>query len=443
MQNSDASAWGWQLLPALWFMLGALSPWISHALAADSPGPTNPAPSLMEVYAAAEKASPRLKALAQGGLALQRELEGLQGQRWVNLDAALISSHTLSTNKDNTNIQTGLQLTNTFDIANRTGFDVQLKEYARLRNAYRLQLERKQLFLAVATDYYRLLFARRLLAMHQLSASQLQAQAGQLSQSVTLGKTAAIDRDRLRVELLSQQNQLVQDRLEVTHRLQNLRFASGLDLGPTALPGTGLLTLEAPPAGAEQSLPSGRDALEAAFVQNAPELHLLVMDRQSEEVNLHKEEASWYPSLSVSALYQLSTFTLGPEALEQTSANLSFKLLDGGRALRIAAQQARVRAAELEYAQQERTLRNQFLNAWAELQALAERLQAQHQALLQARANRERLWEGYRRQFVDLTTLLTANRDWLTLEADYCDQLARYDELSAGLRHQSQGDIYR
>lgn len=400
---------------------------------------------LMQVFAAATRISPRLKSLDASRTAIQAEIEGLQGQRWVNLDASLSGTQTLSSNKDNSNVQTGIQLSNTIDIANRTGFDVQLKQYEQLKTAYQLQLERKQLFLGLTTDYYRLLFASRLLNVHQLSTLQLKTQVSQLSQGVNLGKTAAIDRDRLQVELLSQQNQLAADQLEVTQRLQNLRFTSGLDLGPEQpLPQTpALLPVEAPPPGPAQALAGSRDELESAYLRNAPELQMLVMDRQTEEVNLHKEEAGWYPSLTLSMLYQLSSMTPSPEALEQANATVSFKWLDGGRASRIAAQAAKIRAAELEYAQQERTLRNQFHNSWAELAALAQRLQAQHGALLQARANRERLWEGYRRQFVDLTTLLNANRDWLTLEANYFDNLARYDELSAGLRHQSQGDIYQ
>lgn len=406
------------------------------------PAQANSDSRIMEIFATAIKYSAQLQSLVHSRDALQHEIRGLQAQRWVNLDMTLSGGNSFSTTQANTNLQTNLQMNNTFDIANKIGFDIQRKEYEMLKNRYQANLLRKNLFQLLASQYYHLCFTSWKKEVHQKSIDQLQTQLLMMDQGVRLGKFAAMDRDRLRVEILNQQVLLANDQLEIVQALQQIHQLSGLDLSQEHFPGIEQATLDDSLMNPLDPSHLNVDQLTQSFLQTSPELQMLVLDKLSEEVHQHQIEASWYPDLKVSQNYQLNTLTPSPEAMQQTTANLHFQFLDGARGPEVTASEDRIKALELDYVDLERSLATQFYNNWSELTSRYRQHQLLEQALTQARSNRERLLAGYQRQFSDLTTLLSASRDWLSLEASVLDNLAQYHISQAILQHQSQGDIF-
>lgn len=384
---------------------------------------------LMKLFKATLNYSPQLKSYSYTQQSLEQDVKGLEADRWINLDVSLTAGESLSSITANSNLQSGTLITNTIDIANKTSFNVLLKQYEQLKNHYQYNLERKNVFVQLNTDYYRLLAALRLKDIHQSSLTALQSQLKLVATGVEKGLYPDVDKQRLQIENFNQQTLLAKDQLEIKQRLQNLRQLSGLDLSGS-LPSSELLTQHDP-------------LNEETFVQNAPELMLIEMDRSSAQVVIQQEQAGWYPDLQLSQFFQMTPVSTSPEALQQFKASFNFKLLSGGRPNRIEAQQKKIKALEENHHNQELVLRTQFRNLWSELNTLSENNRTLSQALNQARSNLERLQEGYRRKFSDLTTLITANRDRLTLEASYLDNLARYNEIYQSLLHQTQGDIYR
>lgn len=384
---------------------------------------------LMPLFKATLDYSPQLKTFRYTQKALEQDRQSLEADRWVNLDVALSTGESLSSLQANSNLQAGAQISNTFDIANKTSFNVLLKQYELLKNHYQSNLQRKQIFIQLSTDYYRLLAALKLKAVHEASLTALKSRIGLVAAGVEKGLFPAMDNQRLQIEVFNQQTLLANDQLEIRQRLQNIRQVSGLDLS-SQLPDTVFLTQHTQLA-------------EEAFVQNAPELMLIEMDRLSSQVVIQQEQAAWYPDLQLSQLFQLTPISSSPEALQQLKATLSFKLLSGGRPHRIEAELEKIKGFEQQHLSQELMLRTQFRNQAAELNTLAQNNLSLSQALSQSRSNLERLQEGYRKKFSDLTTLITANRDWLALEASYLDNLARYNEIYQTLLHQTQGDIYQ
>lgn len=394
------------------------------------------APELQRLFVLAQKHSPQLASLATSRQALQSEIQGLQAQRWINMDASLSNGNTLSTLVDNSNLQTSVQFTNHFDIANRQGFEIQLKEIEVLKNHYQAQLERRRLFLQLAKSYYRWLLALQIQDLHQKSVQQLQEQVQALTQGVSLGKERLIDRERLQLEWLQQKQVLLQDQLELAQRRETLSQLLGLTFAETFLkPHFPEADLKFAGAQMEQQ--------EALFLEKAPDLGLIVLDHHSTEVRLHQTQAGAFPQLNLSELYQLNTVTPKPEALQQVLLSLDLKLFDGARGPQIEAEQSKLKALDLDYLQTQQNLQTQFRNQWHELQTLTEQRPVVEQALELARRNYAHLRRGYQRHFVDLTTLLGARRDWLAAELKRVQNHTRVYELWTILQAQIQGDIFQ
>jgi outer membrane protein TolC len=401
--------------------------------------------NLIQVFEQALAYSPKMRSIAKSSLALQQVNHGLQMQRWVNLDATIAQSETLSSIDGNSNWQPSIQLSNTFDIANKKGFEIQINDYQQLILHYQGQLELKSLFANVSEDYYQLIYAKELQAVHRQSLVQISQQAGLLEQGVALGKFAAIDHDRLKIELLNQEQVLLKDQLEINQRQQKLALICGKALASLPLPQRLLKPAEVEEwaFSAANAQNSDRNKSESVFLKYAPELHMSLLERMQENVKLKQAEANWYPSLSISQSHQFSVQSPQSGAQQTLKANLQFKLVDGSRYPQIEAEKSQINALELDYLSQELNLKKTFRTQWADIQFTFQQHQLLTQALAQARINQQKLWEGYQRKFVDITTVLAANRDWLSLEAKYLENLAHYHQVNTYLAHQIQGDIYQ
>jgi outer membrane protein TolC len=401
-------------------------------LSANRAAPENQDP-LMQLFRASIQYSPQLKTFASQRNAIDKELQGLTFERWLKLNVDLMPSTTISNNQSNNAFQPTVLVSNTFDIANKKGFDIQIKQYERLKNAGAYQQELKLFFTQLSHHYYQWIYYQRLSELQKQNSDWFKQQIETVQKGVVKGAFAVIDLNRLEVTGLNQTVLYNQSLLEKQKLTQNILQLTGIsDISVIS---------DLSHSFAEVPFQSGHYQ-EQDFLSRSPELLQLELERSILLVNLAKESAAWFPDLILSDSHSVLAKLSNAGFIHQVQFKLSFQLLDGGRDLRIDARRERINALEQSYAQAQLVLQTEFRQQLLTLQNLNLNRAQLRQARDLALKNLDQIQKGYLKHFVDLTTLMNVNREWLQAESNLLKVEIDYAQQDQVLQHLSRGDIY-
>ncbi len=383
------------------------------------------AETLMSLYQTALQHFPTIESFNYIEQSLQNENKGLGWQKLFNIDVASNYSH-FSTVDLGKYYNGELSIYNTFDIFNKNGLERAINRYEIQKNKSLTDAEKKNIFTTVNEAYFNIIKYSHLLKIHEESLKWIEDNILLVNQGVENGLFPAMEINRWNIEKLNRQNSVISDKLDVSRSEETLRLLTGL----------------------EKVTPELIDHAEYAEVsvenllENSPELAIFNMEIMQLELEIRKENRSIFPDLEVgnSLVENNEPGSTGDQHV--VSANLNFKLFDGGKRYRINANRARIKSME----SSQKAARTQFTefyrNKILEIDTQKDMLKNLESARDLSSDNLNKLVVGYNIRFVNFTTLFDAFRDDVALQEDCETTYAEFNKNYQYLYHLSRGDIY-
>ncbi|MCE5251471.1 TolC family protein [bacterium] len=383
------------------------------------------ADTLMSLYQSAIRYFPSLRSYEYKEQSLKSERTGLGWQRVLDVDVEA-NYYNLDTRNFGAYPNNDMSIFDTIDIFNKKGLDRGITGYEIQKNKSLSDVEKKRIFSDVAEAYFALLMNTRLLAVHEESLEWIDKNILLVDTGVENGVFPASEINRWTIEKLSRQNSLLSDKMEIARLKETLRMLTGLTD----------ITVE------EDVLTGNTQVTVDDLLAHTPELAVYDLEKKQVELDIRKENWSRFPDLQVggSLIQNNEPESTGDQKV--VSANLRFKLLDGGRGFRIASSRARMKSIESEAETARSQYMSLYLNTIREMNAQREMLENLRVARDLSADNLEKLTAGYKKRFVDFIALFDAFREDITIREDYITTFSRYHQTNQYLSHLSQGDIY-
>ncbi len=392
--------------------------------------------SLVEVYQASVKNYPAFKSFNQQKLAIENTIKAFKGQRLLDLKGGLDTTIEFGQSAN-----LSVNISNTFDLFNKAKFDIKKSEYDFLINYYSQNLERKNLFLSIANEYFNLQKNYSLLKIHNEFLNFVDKNINILEIGIKGGLYPASDIDRWNVERLTKLNLIESDNLEIQKSIQAIKLLSGLNN----------IIVEDLKEDTYQKISVNN------IISNSPELYFFNIDKLKLSVDIQKEENGWYPTLQVTNTYQKNgqPYSSGGTTSNNNSSSsgslsntntfagsLSFNIFDGGRAYRIEAIKNKINSLDFDKRSQEIILVSNFNKQVVAIQNQHKILDNLKKSVIISENNLNKMLIGYKRNFIDLTTIINLNRDLLTIKESYINTLVNINQNYQTLYHLASGDIY-
>jgi outer membrane protein len=384
------------------------------------------ADSLMSFYRAALQHFPSVESFKNKEQSLQYENKALGWQRLLNMDMTL-NYFRLSTTELGKYSNGDLTILNTFDLFNKKGLDRSINRFEIQKNKSLSDAEKKNLFTTITEAYFNLLKNKQLLKMHQESLDWIEKNILLVNKGVEKGLFPSSEISRWTIEKLSRQNSIQSDKLEIAWSEESMKVLTGIDS----------ITPE------DYAEADYEELKEEDLLKHSPELIVFDMEKQQVETEISKEYRDKYPDLQVgnSLVMNHEPESTGDQYV--VSANLSFKLFDGGRKYRILSDRARIKSIENDQKAALSLLAEFYRNRLREMNTQKDMLKNLQEARDLSTDNLNKLLIGYQKRFVDFTTLFTAFRDDVLLREDYVNIFFGFNQSYQYLYHLSRGDIYQ
>lgn len=386
--------------------------------------------SLVEVYQASVKSYPSFKSFEHQKLAIENTIKAFNGQRFLDLKGGLDTSIQVGQTANSS-----VNLSNNFDIFNKNRFDIKQSEYDFLRNYYLLNIERKNIFLSIANEYFNLQKNYSLLKIHNEFLNFVDRNINIIEIGIKGGLYPASDIDRWNIERLTKINLIENDNIEIQKSIQAIKLLSGLNN----------ISVEDLKENVYQKI------LINNIINNTPELYVFKIDKLKLNVDIQKEENAWYPTLQVSNNYQANGQPYGVNNTNNSgtknntntfASSLSFNIFDGGRIFRIEAIKNKINSLDFDKKSQEINLVSNFNKQIITIQNQQKILENLKKSINISENNLNKMLIGYKRNFIDLTTIINLNRDLLTIKENYINTLININQNYQTLHHLASGDIY-
>jgi len=379
----------------------------------------------MTLYRAAVLRFPSIESFKYKEQSLRIENKALGWQRILDVDVTSNYSH-LSTVNLGKYFNGDLSIFNTFDIFNKKGADRAINRYEIQKNKSLTDVEKKNIFTMITEAYFTFLKNSQLLKMHEENLDWIEKNILLVNTGVGKGVFPATEISRWTIEKLNRQNSIESDKLEISRSEETLRILTGMaSVSPEEITQTGY---------AEVS--------EEDILKHSPELAVYELEKKQVEMEIRKERRNQLPDLQVGNSLVMDNEPESTGDQYVVSANLNFKLLDGGRRYRILSDRARIKSIENEQKAASALLTDFYRNRLREMNTRKEMLKNLKTAIDLSTDNLNKLLIGYQKRFVDFTTLFNAFRDDITLREDYVNTSIEFNQSYQYLYHLSSGDIY-
>jgi outer membrane protein len=384
------------------------------------------ADTLMSFYRAALQHFPSIESFKNKEQSLHYENKALGRQRLLNMDMTM-NYFRLSTTELGKYSNGDITILNTFDLFNKKGLDRSINLFEIQKNKSLSDAEKKNLFTTITEAYFNLLKNKRLLKMHQESLDWIEKNILLVNTGVEKGVFPASEISRWTIERLSRQNSIQSDKLEISRSEETLKILTGIDF---ITPEDIVQTVYA-------------EVKEDDLLKHSPELIVFDMEKKQVETEISKEYRDKYPDLQVGNSLVMNHEPASTGDQYVVSANLNFKLFDGGRRYRILSDRARIKSIENDQKAAFTLLAEFYRDRLREMNARKEMLKNLQEARDLSTDNLNKLLVGYQKRFVDFTTLFTAFRDDVLLREDYMNVFFGFNQSYQYLFHLSRGDIYQ
>lgn len=387
--------------------------------------PCGHADTLMSLYQAALHHFPSIESFKNKEQSLQYENKALGWQRLLNVDMTM-NYFRLSTTELGKYSNGDLTIFNTFDIFNKRGLDRSINRFEIQKNKSLTDAEKKNLFTDITEAYFNLLKNNQLLQMHQESLDWIEKNILLVNTGVEKGLFPATEINRWTIEKLNRQNSIQADKLEIARSVETIKILTGL---------ASISQEDAAPA-------EYAEVTEDDLLKHSPELTVFDLEKKQVEIEIRKEHRDKYPDLQVGNSLVMNNEPASTGDQYVVSANLNFKLFDGGRRFRILSDQARIKSIENEQKAALFLLTEFYRNRLREMNTQKEMLKNLQAARELSIDNLNKLLIGYQKRFVDFTTLFTAFRDDISLRENHVNISTGFNKSYQYLYHLSRGDIY-
>jgi outer membrane protein TolC len=390
------------------------------------PASSGTAQPLMSLYRASVLHFPAVQSFQYKEQALRNENTALGWQRFVDID--VIANYSRLSTKNLGKYSGGeLGLVNNFDIFNKRGLDKAINRYEIRKNRSLTDAEKKSLFNRVTEAYYRFLKYTLLLEIHRENLDQVEKNIHLADTGVEKGAFPATEITRWTIEKFNRQNSIKSDSLEINRAEDILRALTGLTEF-TLADTTGMEYVE---------------ITEGELLAHSPELTVFDLEKKQAELEIRKEYRDQFPDLQVGNSLVMNHEPESPGDYYMVSANLNFKLFDGGRKYRINAIHSRILSIESDRAAAEALLTADYRSMLKETQTRKAMLINLESMRRLSSENLNKLVAGYQKRYIDFNTLYTAYRENLILREDYVNSYIEYNQSYQYLYHLSRGDIYQ
>lgn len=383
------------------------------------------AETLMSLYRTALLHSPALRSFRNKEQSLKHENQALVWQRFLDMDVTA-NYFRLSTVDLGKYSSGDIGVFNTFDVMNKKGADRAINRYEIQKNTSLTDMEKKNIFSQVTEAYYSLVKGTRLLAVHEESLGWMEKNILLVHAGVEKGVFPAMDMSRWTIEKLTIQNSIRSDRLEIERSKETLRILTGFE------------SIEA-----DDSTSSGyTDISEGDLLAHSPEPAVYDLEKKQLEMEIRKERSTLLPDLLVgnSLVQNHEPQSTGDQYV--VSANLNFKMFDGGKRYRVASVRDKIRSLENDQKAVLAALTEFYRNTLSEMIAQKEMLENLATARDLSTDTLDKMAAGYQKRFIDFTTLFNAFRDDIALRETYVNTSVGFTQSYQYLYHLSHGDIY-
>jgi len=380
---------------------------------------------LLSFYKAAVEHFPSLKSFSNMEQSLLNENRALGWQKLLDVDAVTNYSH-LSTVNLGRYSSGEFGIVNTFDIFNKKGMDRAINRYKMQKNRSLTDVEKKHIFSMVTEAYFNIIKNSRLLKIHEESLEWIDRNILLVHTGVEKGVFPATEIARWTIEKLNRQNSIQSDTLEIRRSEETLRIL------------TGLATVSPDEIGEIEYT----ELSEGNILEHSPELPVYEMEKKQVEMEIRKETHDQLPDLQVGNSLVMDHEPDSPGDHYVVSANLNFKLFDGGRRYRILSDRAKIRSIENDRKAEQAMLEDFYRTKIQEMNTRREMLKNLETARDLSSDNLNKLLIGYQKRFVDFTTLFNAFREDVALRENHVDTFIRFNQSYQYLYHLSLGDIY-
>ena len=383
------------------------------------------AETLMSLYQTALLHSPALESFRNKGQSLTHENQALAWQRLLDMDVATNYFH-LSTVELGKYSNGDIGVFNTFDVFNKKGADRAINRYEIQKNKSLTDVEKKNIFFRVTEAYFNLVKNTRLLNIHEESLDWMERNILQIQTGVEKGVFPAMEISRWTIEKLKTQNAILSDRLEIARSEETLRILTGLE------------SIEPE----DSTLTEYTDIPVEDLLAHSPEPAVFNLGKKQLEMEIQKERRNQFPDLQVGNSLVMNHEPQSTGNQYVVSANLNFKLFDGGRRYRVASVRDKIRSLENDRKAVLAELTEFYRNRLVEMKAQKEMLENIETARDLSADTLNKMVTGYQKRFIDFTTLFTAFRDDIALRETYVNTSVGFTQSYQYLYHLSHGDIY-
>jgi len=383
------------------------------------------AETLMSLYQSAVLHFPSIESFKLKEQSLISENKALGWQELLNIDVGMNYSR-LSTVDLGKYSNGELGIFNTFDIFNKKGTDRAINRYEMQKNKSLTDVEKKNIFTMITEAYFNVVKNSRLLQIHMESLDWIDRNILLVNTGVERGVFPATDISRWTIEKLNRQNSIRADSMEIDRSRETLRILTGLDsVSPDEIPRE-----------------EYEEVSEEDILDRSPELAVFEMEKKQVEMEIQKEFRDQLPDLQVgnSLVMNHEPESTGDQYV--VSADLNFKLFDGGKRYRIMSDRARIRSIENDQKAARTLLSDFYRGKLREMNTRREMLKNLETARELSADNLNKLVIGYQKRYIDFTTLFNAFRDDVTLREDHVNTFIEFNQSYQFLYHLSRGDIY-
>lgn len=383
------------------------------------------ADNLMILYRSAVLNFPSLESFKNKEQSLKYDNKALGWQRLFDVDI-VANYYRLSTDNYGKYSNGDLGVFTTFDIFNNKGVDRAINRYEIKKNKSLTDAEKKNIFTIITAAYFDLLKNSQLLKIHGETLNWIEKNILLVNAGVEKGIFPATDISRWTIEQLNYQNSVSSDKLEINRALETLRIITAVDS-----------------VSAEDIAPAEYEELsEEDILKNSPELSVYDLEKKQVELEIKKECRNLYPYLQVGNSLVMNNEPGSTGDQYFVSANLNFKLFDGGKRYRILSDKSRIKSIENEQKAARALFTEQYRNKLTEMKTMKDMLKNITTAKDLSAENLDKLLTGYQKRFIDFTTLFNAFRDDIAVRENYIKTNIDFNQNYFYLYHLSHGDIY-
>jgi outer membrane protein len=383
------------------------------------------AETLMPLFRTAIAHFPSIESFRNKEQSIRLENKALGWQRVLDVDLTTNYSH-LSTEYLGKYFNGFIGIVNNFDIFNKKSTDRKINLYEGQINKSLSDTEKKNIFILINEAYFSYLKNSRLMEIHKESLDWIDKNIILANSGFEKGILPEVEINRWNIEKINCLNSIESDKLEIARADATLRILTGLDsLKPEDMEITGYTELT-----------------EENMLKNSPELVVYEMEKKQTEIEISKERLSRLPDLQIenSLVRDNEPQSTGDQYV--ISANLNFKLFDGGRIYRIMSDRAKIKSIENEEKAARAILTEIYRNRITEMNTRNEIMTNLKTSVDISAENLGKLLAGYRKKFVDFNTVFSAFREDVTLRENHVNASMDFNQSYQYLYHLSLGDIY-